>query len=68
MRRTLALAAVAAAALAAPASASAEPDALDCFRTYVTRAEPVPQTPQEHVDAAVRDVYRTVTFVTCVAL
>ncbi len=68
MRRTLALAAVAAAALAAPASAAPDqPGAIQCFVTYVTRAEPVPQTPEEYVAAAVRDVHRTVTFVTCVA-
>jgi len=65
LRRTLALAAVALACAAVPASAATDP--VECFRQFVTVAEPVPQTPEEYVAAAVRDVNRTVVFVTCVA-
>lgn len=47
--------------------AAPAPDAVECFRQYVTHAEPVPRTPEEYVAAAVRDVHRTVTFAGCVA-
>lgn len=46
------------------ASAAGKPT--ECFVQYVTRAEPVPRTPEEYVAAAVRDVNRTVTFAGCV--
>ena len=42
-------------------------DAVECFRQYVTRAEPVPRTLEERVAAALRDVDRTVTFAECLA-
>lgn len=69
MRRPLALAVLAAAAFAVPAGADAPepPDTVECFRRYVTVADPVPRTPEEYVAAVVRDVNRTVTFGLCVA-
>jgi hypothetical protein len=69
MRRTLALAVLAAVAVAAPvpAAQAAPRDAVDCFRQYVTRADPVPQTPEEYVEATVRDANRTAAFALCVA-
>jgi hypothetical protein len=52
-----------------PATAAPAPSTpvVECFRRFVTVAEPVPQTPEEYVAAAVRDVNRVVAFVTCLA-
>ncbi|HEX8003604.1 MAG TPA: hypothetical protein VF519_13000 [Mycobacteriales bacterium] len=81
MTRLVALAALAAAAAPfAPASATppAAPPGIavppvpgeelgNCVRTLVLYAEPVPRTPEEYVDAAVRDAHRVVTFAGCLA-
>lgn len=67
--RLVAASALVALACAAPASASASAsgDLGKCVQQLVLVAEPVPETPEEHVAAAVRYAGRVVAFAGCVA-
>lgn len=69
MTRTLAAGALAIAALSAGHAEAAPPQLepyLDCLRTYLLVAEPVPRTLEQYVAATVNDVHRTATFAVCV--